>query len=189
MTTRCQLLPFVVTHCHPLPVVVTHCDSLSLIVPLVVTRCTTRCHSLYHLLPFDVSLVCLFIKNCIFYWKLIPGKKDFIFSSTKNLFRLFKATEINLVKNIFSFTIRIIDQFCNFSMKGKGICVSRPPALALDPGPNLNLTLPAPNLYFTAPVLNLCWSVLCFTVKVCYSYSVYLYKLSVYLYVLTVMDN
>ena len=109
MTTRCQLLPFVVTHYHSLPVVVTHCDSLSLVVPLVVTRCTTRCDSLYHLLPFDVSLICLFIKNCIFYWKLIPGKKDFIFSSTKNLFRLFKAAEINLVKNIFSFTIRIMD--------------------------------------------------------------------------------
>ena len=44
------------------------------------------------------------------------------------------------------------------------------------PGPNLYLTAPAPNLYFTAPALNLCLPVLRFTVKVCYSYSVYLYK-------------
>ena len=48
------------------------------------------------------------------------------------------------------------------------------PALAA--GPNLYLTAPAPNLYFTAPALNLCLPVLRFTVKVCYSYSVYLNK-------------
>ena len=44
------------------------------------------------------------------------------------------------------------------------------------PGPNLYLTTPAPNLCFTPPALNLCLRVLCFTVKVYYSYSVYLYK-------------
>ena len=78
----------------------------------------------------------------------------------------------------------------------KGICVSRPPASVLAPGLNLYLTAPGPNLYFTAPALNLylpasalnfCSPVLrfaCSTVKVCYSYSVYLCKLSVYLYVL-----
>ena len=68
-----------------------------------------------------------------------------------------------------------------------GICVSRTPAVALVPGSNLYLTAPAPNLYFTSPVLalNLCLLVLRFTVKVCYSDSVYLYKLSVYLYVRT----
>ena len=65
-----------------------------------------------------------------------------------------------------------------------GICVSLPPALA--PGPNLYLTIQAPNLYFTAfvlslylpaPILTLCFTALRFTVKVCYSYSVYLYVL------------
>ena len=72
-----------------------------------------------------------------------------------------------------------------------GICVSLPPALA--PGPNLYLTIQAPNLYFTAFVLSLylpaltltlCFTALRFTVKVCYSYSVYLYNFSPYLYVL-----
>ena len=52
-----------------------------------------------------------------------------------------------------------------------GMCVSRP--LALAPAPALTLR---PNLYFTAPALNLCSPVLRFTVKVCYSYSVYLCK-------------
>ena len=54
------------------------------------------------------------------------------------------------------------------------ITVIRFPALA--PGPNLYFMAPAPNLYFTAPALNLHLSVLRFTVKVCYSYNVYLYK-------------
>ena len=66
------------------------------------------------------------------------------------------------------------------------------PASGPGPGPNLYLTTPTPNLYFTAPALNLyvpvpalnlCSPVLRFTVKVCYSYSVYLHKLNVYLYV------
>ena len=66
-----------------------------------------------------------------------------------------------------------------------GICVFRPPALALAPGPNLSLTAPALNLcltapafnlYLPAPALSLCLPVLRFTVKGCYSYSVYLYK-------------
>ena len=64
-----------------------------------------------------------------------------------------------------------------------GTCVSWPPAPG--PGPNLYFTAPVLNLYLPAPALNLCSPVLHFTVKVCYSYSVYLYKLSVYLYVLT----
>ena len=76
----------------------------------------------------------------------------------------------------------------------EGICVSRPPALALAPGPgpgpgrNLYLAAPVPNFYFTAPALNLylrapalnlCLPILRFAVKVCYSCSVCLYKLSV----------
>ena len=61
------------------------------------------------------------------------------------------------------------------------------------PGPNLYLAALALYLYFTAsalnlhlpaPELNLCSPALRFTVKVCYSYIVYLYKLSVY-FVLT----
>ena len=81
-----------------------------------------------------------------------------------------------------------------------GICVSHPAALApvpvpdLVPGPNLYLTTPAPNLSFTAPslnsylpapALNLCFPAVRFTVKACYTYSVYLYNLGVYLYELT----
>ena len=37
------------------PLVVTRCHSLSLVVPLVVTRCTTRCHSLCHSLSLFVT--------------------------------------------------------------------------------------------------------------------------------------
>ena len=51
------------------------------------------------------------------------------------------------------------------------------------PAPTANLCLPAPTLNLFLPP-NLCLPVLRFTVKICYSYSVYLYKLSVYLYVL-----
>ena len=83
--------------------------------------------------------------------------------------------------------------------KKRGICVSQPLVLALAPGPNLYLTNLAPNLHFTAPALNLylpapaltlclpwrCLPALRLTVKVCYSYSVYLYNLTVYLNVLT----
>ena len=54
------------------------------------------------------------------------------------------------------------------------------------PRPELWLSAPylyfmalAHNLYLPALALNLCLPVLRFTVKVCYSYSVYLYKLSV----------
>ena len=39
--------------------IITHYHSFS----LVVIRCTTRCHSLFHSLLFDVSLVCLFIND------------------------------------------------------------------------------------------------------------------------------
>ena len=79
------------------------------------------------------------------------------------------------------------------------ISVSWPPtwATALNlhlPAPALNLYFPATatNLYLPAQVLhllfpnlvlNLCLPVVCFTVKVFYTYSAYLYKLSVYLYV------
>ena len=68
---------------------------------------------------------------------------------------------------------------------------------SLAPGPNLYLTALAPNLYFTTPILNLYLPapalslrspVLRFTIKVCYSYSVCLYKLSVFLYVLTCLS-
>ena len=55
------------------------------------------------------------------------------------------------------------------------------------PGPNLFLTAPALNLYLLASALNSCLPVLRFTVKVCYSYNVYLDKLSVYLYLLRLM--
>ena len=61
----------------------------------------------------------------------------------------------------------------------------RLPALALAPAPDLNLYFPAPasNLYLPALVLNFCLPLPRFTVKICYSYSVYLYNFSVYLYV------
>ena len=49
-------------------------------------------------------------------------------------------------------------------------CVSQPPAL---------------NLFLPVLTLNLCLPVLCFAFKVCYSYSVYLYKLSVCLHLPT----
>ena len=55
------------------------------------------------------------------------------------------------------------------------------PAAAL----NLHLPVPAINLFLPALVLNLCLSALRFTVKVCYSYGVYLFKLCIYLYVFT----
>ena len=43
------------------PFAVTHCHSLSLVVPLVVIRCTPRWHSL----SLDVPIVCFFINNLI----------------------------------------------------------------------------------------------------------------------------
>ena len=43
------------THCHSLSLVITCCHSLSLVVLLAVTRCTTRCHLLYHSLSFVVT--------------------------------------------------------------------------------------------------------------------------------------
>ena len=74
--THCYLLSLLVTRCitccHSLslfaPLVFTCCHSLSLVVPVVVTRfvvtrCTTRTHSLYYSLSLDVPLVCLFINN------------------------------------------------------------------------------------------------------------------------------
>ena len=60
----------------------------------------------------------------------------------------------------------------------------QPPALNLyfpAQVPNFYLPVPALNFFLLALVLNLCFPVLRFTVKVCYSYSVYLSKLSVYL--------
>ena len=66
----------------------------------------------------------------------------------------------------------------------RGICVSRPRAPALAPCPKFVFHRPGPQFVFS-PALSLCSPVLRFTVKVCYSYSVYLYKLSVYLYVPT----
>ena len=57
---------------HSLPFVVTPCHSLSLVVPLLATRCTTRCHSFTtccttrcHLLSLYVSLVCLFMNDLL----------------------------------------------------------------------------------------------------------------------------
>ena len=50
------------------------------------------------------------------------------------------------------------------------------------PGLNLYLTVPVLNLYLPIPALNFCLPVLCFTVKACYSYSVYLYKFSLFLF-------
>ena len=65
------------------------------------------------------------------------------------------------------------------------ICVSWLQALA--PSPNLYLTAPALDLYLPILAPSMCLPVLPFTVKVSYSYSVYLCKLSIYSYVLT--DN
>ena len=79
-----------------------------------------------------------------------------------------------------------------------GICVSRTLALALTlylpaPTPNLYFPILALNMYLLAQVLDLVLPalalnfylpVLHLTVQVCFSYSVYLYKLSVYLYAL-----
>ena len=53
--------PLAVTCCHLLSIVVIvviRCHSLSYIV--------THCHLLYHSLPLDVSLVCVFINNLLF---------------------------------------------------------------------------------------------------------------------------
>ena len=85
----CHSLLLFAACCHLLSLIVTHCHLLSLIVPLVATRCTTLCHSLYHLLSLviirchllyyslalvvirchssslDVPLVCLFINDHI----------------------------------------------------------------------------------------------------------------------------
>ena len=67
--------------------VVTRCHSLSLVVPLVVTHCTTRCHSFTtccttrcHLLSLYVSLVCLFINDL---FKPYYENKKLISSSKK----------------------------------------------------------------------------------------------------------
>ena len=79
-------------HCsHPLSLISIRCHSLSLVVTLyhslhhsmsfVVTRCTTRCQSLYHSLSLvvirchslslDVPLVCLFINDPLKVLKLL----------------------------------------------------------------------------------------------------------------------
>ena len=90
------------------------------------------------------------------------------------------------VRNL-TFHTFLPDAIFQYSLK-TGICVFRPSAPALNlyflaPGPNLYLPAPAFNLFLPVLVLTLCLPVLRFTDKVCYSYSVYLYKLSVYLYV------
>ena len=51
--TRYHSLSLVVTRC------TTHCHTLSFVVPLVIRFCTIHCHSLSH----DVSLVCYFVNN------------------------------------------------------------------------------------------------------------------------------
>ena len=71
---------------------VTRCYSWPLVVPLVVTCCTTRCHSLSlvipvvgtrcHSLSLDVSLVCLFINDpltssFLSYWKKVQASWTF----------------------------------------------------------------------------------------------------------------
>ena len=56
----------------------------------------------------------------------------------------------------------------------------RPQFVFDDPGPKFVFHVSSPQFVFAGPALNLCLPVLRFTVKVCYSYSVYLYKLSVY---------
>ena len=58
--TRCHSLPIC---CRSLTFVVIRCQSLSLVVPYVVTRCTTRCYSLAfvvihsHSLPLVISII------------------------------------------------------------------------------------------------------------------------------------
>ena len=104
-------VPLIVTRCHSLSVIVTRFHSLSFIVTrhslsLLVTRCTTRCHSLYYLLSFfaircttrshflsivfsrchslynslllNLPLVCLFINGLFFIIMFnVLHKKDF----------------------------------------------------------------------------------------------------------------
>ena len=53
--TRCHSLLFFITHCHSLSLVVIHCHSLSFLVTRCATRCTIRCHSLYHSLSLIVT--------------------------------------------------------------------------------------------------------------------------------------
>ena len=64
------------------------------------------------------------------------------------------------------------------SGSGYGYLCFPVPGPGLGPDPKLNLKTPTSNLLFTALALNLyllalalnsCWSVLCFTVKICYS--------------------
>ena len=45
----------ITTRCHSLSLVSIRCLSLSFVVPFVVTRWTTLCHSLYHSLSFVVT--------------------------------------------------------------------------------------------------------------------------------------
>ena len=54
---------------------VTRCDLLSLVVPFVVIRCTTRCHSLYHSLSLVAPLaVTRYITRLSFYKRSIENK-------------------------------------------------------------------------------------------------------------------
>ena len=48
------VVPFAVTRCHSFPFAATRCQSLSLVAPLVLTRCTTRRHSLSFVVPLVV---------------------------------------------------------------------------------------------------------------------------------------
>ena len=55
----------------------------------------------------------------------------------------------------------------------KGICVSEPSALGLIPRPQFYLPAPVVNVFLPSLALNLCFPVLCFWIKVCYSYSIF----------------
>ena len=97
LATRCHLLSFVVTcchRCHSLSLIVIHCHSLSLVVPLVVTRCitslsfykqsafhyslsfvVTHCTTCCHSLSVIVSLVCLFINDLLFIYCVFQSEQ------------------------------------------------------------------------------------------------------------------
>ena len=91
-TNPCHWLSLIVTCYHSLSFIVTRCHSFSLdlsphchSLSRVAIRCTSRCHLLYHSLPFavtccttrchsfslDVSIICLFINDHNNVWKKI----------------------------------------------------------------------------------------------------------------------
>ena len=74
-----------------------------------------------------------------------------------------------------------------------GVCVFQLPGVSIPrirhwhPSPQFVLTGPGPQFVFTGhgtPFLQLSFPAFRFAVKVCYSYSVYFYKLTVFLYIL-----